>query len=682
MNPDMTVPNYHVLLIGIDAYPPRYNSLTGCVNDIDAIEQILLDPPGIGIPSEQIRITRLAAANPRRPSSTRLQNRTLPPTRANLVHALKALAVPEVKPEDRVLIYYSGHGDQQQWPGSLVWHEALVPHNGQQIEYFFDVQVNALINAIATRTSDLTIVLDCCHSAGATRDLSDIGSLGADRHLVGDPGPIEPPDPAALGLSEEFFSSGLGSTRILQSTDPNYLVVVACQPDEKAGEGVYRGEERSHGILTYSLLGLLQHRSADERAKLRWADLWPQLLMKVSERCTQLGRKAQIPWYIGRTERHIFGGPWELQDIGYPIIRLPDGRYRIGSGTLMGVTQNAEVAVYGHTPPLFPPTDSPDNQPVGRLQVVEAGRDTCIAISVGTAFDLPYGARGRLVKPGESEQLCVVLKPEDANLAAELRQSALLQIEPTDTVAAHIEVISESDGGWIIGNDVEPVLARIPPMETAALRAGIESYYRYHTVLRLAKNCNDPQLSRCLTIRLLDCTDAKLLQAMTQEDLADPHLPEVSHDEQGIYHIKPGSRSCVKVSNASKETLKVTLLNCSAGGLVEYMADAILRNDSSHVIWFKSELGRGFLVSPDKLPLPQDVASVLPFVTDRLIAIGTTRRDVDLNYLRVDKTVQQIVDENLERRGMRSMLGDAERNSNSPVELWTATITPLRIDRE
>src|SRR5215216_683521 len=162
----MKTPTYHVLLIGIDAYPQGYNSLTGCVNDIDAIEQVLLIPPGIGIPPEQIHVTRLAAANPHNPSKSQFQEQTLPPTKANLIQALKDLAGPVVKPKDRILIYYSGHGDEKTWSGSLVWHEALVPHDGQRIEYLYDVEVNALINSISMRTSDLTIILDCCHSAG------------------------------------------------------------------------------------------------------------------------------------------------------------------------------------------------------------------------------------------------------------------------------------------------------------------------------------------------------------------------------------------------------------------------------------------------------------------------------------------------------------------------------------
>jgi len=436
--------------------------------------------------------------------------------------------------------------------------------------------------------------------------------------------------------------------------------------------------------LTYSLVGLLQNRNAEERARLRWADIWSGLLEKVSTRCTQLGRRSQLPWYIGRTERPIFGGSWKPQDPGYRITLQSDGRYEIGAGTLMGLTRNAEVAVYGPTPALFPSLGSENDRPLGRLQVVMAERASCVAVAIGADFDLPEGARGRLVKPGESERLRVMLKPEDANLAAELRQSTLLEVVPAGTPDADIEVVSQPDGGWVIGNDIEPILALVPPREVAALRAGLNWYYPYHTVLQLAKNCNDPQLNRSLSVRLLDCSDTAALQAMTQGELADPNLPEVSRDQQGIYFVKPGSRSCVKIFNTSSSTLQVTLLNCSAGGLVEYMGDAILRKGASHVLWSKSVLGKGFPASADKLPLRKDGASALPFVTDRLIAIGTTRRDVDLNYLKVGKTVQQIIEENLERGAMRSrslVEADAERSSNNPVELWTATITPIRIAR-
>src|SRR5690349_17555668 len=52
---------YHVVLIGVDAYPDGYTSLSGCVNDIDALEALLLNESRTGVAPERVRITRFAA---------------------------------------------------------------------------------------------------------------------------------------------------------------------------------------------------------------------------------------------------------------------------------------------------------------------------------------------------------------------------------------------------------------------------------------------------------------------------------------------------------------------------------------------------------------------------------------------------------------------------------------------
>ena len=687
MNEKTIIPTYHVLLIGIDRYPPGYNSLGGCVNDIDAIERLLLDPPGIGIPPEQIRMTRLAAMRADRTSTSRFEKQTLAPTKANLTQALKALAGPSVQPSDQVLIYYAGHGDQKRWTtGSLVWHEALVPHNDHEIEYLFDIEINGLINAIAARTSDLTIVLDSCHSAGATRDLGDIPAQGevAVRALTlksnGEDTPVAPPELTALGLGGGAALDRGVASHLLQSLNPSYLVVVGCQSDEKASEGAHPYGQPSHGVFTHSLLNVIVDRGVTERAELRWADIWSTLLTKVAERNTLLGQRTQHPWIIGRSERKVFGGPWEKMDAGYRVAKRQDGNYEIGAGRLMGVTEGAEIAVYGLEPRLFPPIGSPADQPVGRLTVSQAGPSIAVAAAVGAGFALPEGARGRLVKPGESQRLRVSLKPKDPGLEAHLRESPLLEIVSSADPDADIVVIAQPGDGWILGNDTEPLLAAVPAGESQALLAGLEHYYRYNTVLRMARNCNDPQITNSLSVQILDCNDEIALAAMSQEDLADPALPEAPRDGDRIYALRPGFKFCVKVTNSSSYHLNVTLLNCSAGGLVEYLSDALLRDGSTHVMWLDNQLGAPFAAGLDELPGSAHGIPLLDYATERMIAIGTTRPDVKLDYLKLDKRMQEVVNENLSRRGDRP-LRPSEKTSTAPAELWTATVTPLRIDR-
>jgi hypothetical protein len=385
---------------------------------------------------------------------------------------------------------------------------------------------------------------------------------------------------------------------------------------------------------------------------------------------------------IGRSERKVFGGPWAKMDAGYRVTKRPDGDYEVGAGRLMGVTEGAEIAVYGPEPLMFPPIDSPADQPVGRLKVKEAGPSGAVAAAVGAAFALPDGARGRLAKPGESQRLRVSLKPEDAILKTLLEKSPLLEIVSVTASDAEIEVIAQPGGGWIIANETEPLLAIVPADETRALRVGLEHYYRYNTVLRMARNCNDPQISNSLSVRLLDCNDQKALKAMSPKALADPELPEAPRDQDRIYALGQGFKFCVKVANSSPYHLNVTLLNCSAGGLIEYLSDALLRDGAAHVMWLDNNLGAPFAAELDKLPASAHGIFLPKYATDRMIAIGTTRPDVKLDNLKLDKRVQEVVNENLSTRGDKSLRPPPEKASTAPVELWTATVVPIRTLRQ
>src|SRR5689334_86551 len=94
-------PRYRALLIGVDAYRPK--PLDGCVNDIDAVQRLLIDRAGV--PRENIR--RLASPHPGARHETDLPE--APATLENIRLALRALAERAAE-DDRIFVYYSGHG--------------------------------------------------------------------------------------------------------------------------------------------------------------------------------------------------------------------------------------------------------------------------------------------------------------------------------------------------------------------------------------------------------------------------------------------------------------------------------------------------------------------------------------------------------------------------------------------
>src|SRR5687768_7194853 len=122
--------------------------LTGCVNDIDAVQRLLVDC--VGVPREHIR--RLAAPRTDAPHETDVPEEL--PTLDNLRAAWTQLGGEEVGSQDRVFVYYSGHGTQAMVAEGerRFSREALLPKDkkrGAEYRLLFDWELNALIARIA-----------------------------------------------------------------------------------------------------------------------------------------------------------------------------------------------------------------------------------------------------------------------------------------------------------------------------------------------------------------------------------------------------------------------------------------------------------------------------------------------------------------------------------------------------
>jgi hypothetical protein len=559
------------------------------------------------------------------------------------------------------------------WSTSQTWHEALVPLDIPN--FIYDVEINKLINNIAARTGDLTVVLDCCHSAGATRE-AFVSATGLDsedelvtfRFYEGDGISVTPPD-TLVGDAR-----GEGEERILRTDDPNYLVVAACRADEVAAEQKFG--DRRNGLLTYSLVKLLRSRPVEELSELRWADVWPQVLDAVSK------AGQQSPWMIGRNERKIFGGSWKRQDPGFSVTG-PDtnGVYALNAGTLLGLTEGAVLAVYGKEPAEFPPLydgTGRENRAgqVGRIVVDKnPGRARCTArSSTGQAFALPDGARARLVQPGASERLRVGVENPEQALLEQLRPSALLQVVGVDGPDAEVYVRGNLAQGWTIGNGIEPVLATVPASALGNLRAGLETYTKYNDTLRLAHRSHDPGLNGALSVRIVDATNSDPIRIAGPNEISDllaalPEAPRRSDTSPitnrpygGNYVLQRGFNFAVKVKNTHRSTLYVTLLLCTAGGKVQYLGDESVNSRDYKVLWNSGVQGEAWVASPSMGRAE---------ATDQLVVIATTRKDVDLRYLEQNANIQDLIDETLESTR------DIGTSTSAPAELWTAEIVPI-----
>jgi Caspase domain len=638
-----TLPNYRAVLIGIDNYTQR--PLRGCVNDIDQIERVLLDR--LKVPAE--RITRFAAPRAGAASTTRLQSHH--PTCGELRSFLERLA-EEVGPDDVVFLYYSGHGSRvpTEVNGQRIAREALVPVDywnddaPQRLRLLYDYELNGLLARIAERAGDLTVVLDCCHSASVDR--------GDNERRV--------EIPQVQHLSSEALPGGdlAKSASGMASAAAAHMLVASCRANESAYE-VWPDETwPQQGAFTRVLVQILG--SLDQPLQnLRWWDIWIALTDRLKSLAIE--NRPQNPRIVGHEGRRVFGGPWARRDLGYALSQNGES-FRIGAGTLAGLSEGAEVAVYGAEPDRFPILNSAQDQAtrIGLLRVDKAESSSCTAVPVNGSFQLPQGARGRLVRPGKPDRLVVALDPFDDRLAARLEAWGIVGAPP-ETPGAEARLRRENSqlhlGDEIHGIDGQPPLVSFPANVPDLAEVVLGHYARYRQTLRLPARCRD--LAGALQVKLLDSPERQI----SPEDLQAPGFDELPSDDPWRYKVREGDGFVIRIENRAKDPLEVFALNCAGSGRVEHLGSAQIPPGAVHVLWSSRKLG---------IPFQATVATEREEIVDRLIVVGTTLPDQDLSYLEVDTSFAEVIQRFPDRDANRAL-------PTTLIEKWTAEMVTLRI---
>jgi Caspase domain len=618
--------NFHVLLIGIDAYAAP-NALHGCVNDIDKIEELLV---GSRVSIAKERIRRLAS-----PHGARKEGE-LPATLENMRAAFKELA-ERAAAGDRIFIYYSGHGFRHvvDTPQGAFHREALVPVDTGKLLY--DYELNGLLADIVAKTSSVTLVLDCCHSAGATRG-PDAGltARAFDSKGITLDDDVGPPTPGGIGRDVDQCH-----------------VVCACLDHESAYEST-AGTERN-GLLTRALVAALDGLDVPDLRKVSWAHIWQHVRARV------VGENAaQHVSMTGNAGRMVFAGPPVEGDAGIPITPNEGGTYTVHAGTLAGIGIGARLAVYDHTPAFFAALGTPEDRPLGRLSVTRAERATATATAM-QPFTLPAAARARLVTPPVAERLrCFV---DDPALAAAVT-SSMLDIVTRDNAQVRLEKLGT---GWALTDDVHALAPPLWPLFWFAadandpnavddVRAVLEHYARYVLPIQLANRSTDLPKQLELSVRVcpgtLAAADAQVMQLREAETTND-------HE----YRLRPGACITLQVLNKSNVKLRVTLVNAAASGRVELLGDHVIDARSTHRFWMRGVIGEPFVAN-----LPGNATAG----TERLVAIGRTGVEHDLSFLRSDRRFS----DTLVRGGMRDF-GDPAEGAQL-LHLWTASQALVR----
>jgi hypothetical protein len=667
----------HVLLIGIDAYVLPEHRLLGCVRDVDSLADFLTHE--VSLAGSSLSIERLTARTGEPPGPDT-------PTRQRIVSALRGLSQERVSPGDRVLVYYAGHGARIYFPKAGADFEALVPadYTGQKEQLLFDYEVNELLAAIAERTGDLNVILDCCHSGGLTRALSQQqqSRVARSRYVriearADEPPPIPPRD-AALGLSRSR-----GQVR-------PYCVIAACQANQRALElSLGEGGHEEHGLLSYSLLQVLRGPFHDRVATTRWAELWEPLRAEMRSHDPE-----QQPLLIGPSERFILGGATTPFSPGLALRQEPDGSLLLGAGTLSGISAGARLAVYPPTEPaLFPPLDSPEDRAARLGHLVVRSADVVSAVvSVDPLAPLrtplPTGARARLVQPAEEELLRVFCEPAVSPWVGEVLAAmrSVVRLVP-DAAQAELLLGQSPSGELLLGDRVYPHQPSLSPLELAplaiiplglqitdpalrdqrrrkALGTAVQHYAGYVQPLRLGQQPGTVRPAGALILELVDCGTPAAVANLRMDASRRRTIPL---GPDGTCALLSGSQCCFYVRNDSWSGLSVTLLACTSEGWVHLLSEPVhLESSKGAFLWDYSE-SRAL---PFELSCGSRTVSI-----DRIIAIGCSDARMDVRSLQQQVIPQQ--EPSLQALINKALFSDTKllvRRSARVLEFATATL--------
>lgn len=366
-------PDLFALLIGIDRYSQTplsdgsyFPHLGGCVRDINHVEQMLRN--SLNLPDE--RIIKLTSPNPPDDPDAAAQL----PTYKNLVEAFRKVT-DLAKKGDQVYIHYSGHGGRSvtmfpELKGADGLDESLVPcdigANGAC--YLRDIEMAYLLKAMSEKGLLVTLVLDSCHSGGATRgSLMRRDGRGAVRgkpDFIDKTPPLEQSAVAdKVELVNAFRQMPPAATRGVNAasgwslpTPKNFVLLAACRANELANEYAFDGAERN-GALTYWMLDALKQIGEGYTYRM----LYNRVVAKVHSKFVD-----QTPQLEGDGSREIFGGGQRATHSAVNVskVDLPNNRVQLNTGLAQGVGKGAQFAVY--------PADTTDFKNLkNRLAVVE-----------------------------------------------------------------------------------------------------------------------------------------------------------------------------------------------------------------------------------------------------------------------------------------------------------------------
>lgn len=240
--------------------------------------------------------------------------------------------IEDTAADDVAVVYYPGHGGRTLNPLASTdrtlptWLQYIVPTDhddlsGDRVRCVLAEELSVLQRELTDRTRNVTVILDCCHSARMSRG-NDLLPKANDR---------------LVSPGEDLVRRWREARGALSSdANPHAVRLVACGPDQSAYESWNTMRGSRHGALTAALARVLE--SADVGAA-TWLDALEVIRNGV------IGVAAlQRPEVEGPADRLLFSES-RRSGCGVLPVRVQQGRAILPDAVLFGVAVGDSYAV-------------------------------------------------------------------------------------------------------------------------------------------------------------------------------------------------------------------------------------------------------------------------------------------------------------------------------------------------
>lgn len=317
------------LLVGINNYlaSSEVRPLKGTENDVELMRKVLVGK--FRFPNNESAVKTLVGSKA---------------TKKNILDAFKSFLIENAKSNRGatrddgpvVVFYFSGHGSQaddvdKDEPDG--YDETLVAYDSRSpgVADITDDELGALFTELSSHTSNVTFILDSCHSGTAMR------SLSAETLVREVPPPREPGAPAHAVFKTTTPTSRDAGNGIL-SRSRSYVTLSSCLSYENAVEMPFDTPQgrKQYGALTYYLAQQLERTPNAS---------YQEILKNVSSAIGD--RLNQHPQAEGDVNRIVFGAASDREDAALGIVgAVAGGKFTIDAGAVQGIREGAFIAVY------------------------------------------------------------------------------------------------------------------------------------------------------------------------------------------------------------------------------------------------------------------------------------------------------------------------------------------------